>query len=338
MKIFGLLQNVFYCTALAKVNITFGEYQGVYENIDEVDIKNVFLKNAAAGHRRPEFRRFSHLKLMMSVMLGSGALASKFTEYGCHCLLGPDVVPAPSRVPAVDVIDETCRRHSLCQHCAKIDNDAECIGSAVGYSFSGHQDEQTGANFITCDNTPGTCRHSLCQCDYALAVGIAERANEWREENDHLVGGFEMKQQCVGFNSRDWLHDEKVDFSEDGLRFDQKNILDFEDSGFLEAAATTFAPTTESSKAAAPLPNAENGSLKEKDTTTATAARNEQVSFNHFQDWANEKKEKMQCCGEYPERFPYQPKTGKACCNGISYNSYVLECCHGTTLRSIGTC
>jgi len=77
------------------------------------------------------------------------------------------------------------------------------------------------------------------------------------------------------------------------------------------------------------LNSAENGSLKEKDTTTATAARNEQVSFNHFQDWANEKKEKMQCCGEYPERFPYQPKTGKACCNGISYNSYVLECCHG---------
>ena len=62
---------------VAKVNITFGEYQGVYENIDEVDIKNVFLKNAAAGHRRPEFRRFSHLKLMMSVMLGSGALACK---------------------------------------------------------------------------------------------------------------------------------------------------------------------------------------------------------------------------------------------------------------------
>ncbi|CBY08323.1 unnamed protein product [Oikopleura dioica] len=281
MKIFGLLQegfisyshtcklefrmhnllenlftvNVFYCTALAKVNITFGEYQGVYENIDEVDIKNVFLKNSAAGHRRPEFRRFSHLKLMMSVMLGSGALASKFTEYGCHCLLGPDVVPAPSRVPAVDNIDETCRRHSLCQHCAKIDNDSECIGSAVGYSFSGHQNEQTGSNFITCDNTPGTCRHSLCQCDYALAVGIAERANEWREENDHLVGNFEMKQQCVGFNSRDWLHDEKHDFTEDGLRFDQKNILDFEDSGFLETAATTFAPTTDSSKAAAPLPN-----------------------------------------------------------------------------------
>ena len=60
------------------MNITFGEYQGVYENIDEVDIKNVFLKNAAAGHRRPEFRRFSHLKLMMSVMLGSGALACKY--------------------------------------------------------------------------------------------------------------------------------------------------------------------------------------------------------------------------------------------------------------------
>ena len=51
-------------------------------------------------------------------------------------------------------------------------------------------------------------------------MGIAEQANEWREENDHLIGGFEMEKQCVGFSSREWLHEEV----EDGLRFDQKNI------------------------------------------------------------------------------------------------------------------
>ena len=65
---------------LAKVNITFGEYQGVYENIEEIQRANIVLKSTAAGHRRPEFRRFSHLKLMMSVMLGSGALACKYDD------------------------------------------------------------------------------------------------------------------------------------------------------------------------------------------------------------------------------------------------------------------
>ena len=37
----------------------------------------------------------------------------------------------------------------------------------------------------------------------------------------------------------------------------------------------------------------------------------------------------MQCCGEYPERFPYQPKTGKACCGSSTYNTNLLECCNG---------
>ena len=35
----------------------------------------------------------------------------------------------------------------------------------------------------------------------------------------------------------------------------------------------------------------------------------------------------MQCCGEYPERFPYKPETGKACCGSTSYNTNIMECC-----------
>lgn len=44
-----------------------------------------------------------------------------------------------------------------------------------------------------------------------------------------------------------------------------------------------------------------------------------------------------QCCGKYPERYPYH--TGdKQCCKGKLFNPTHSECCAGSEVRSVGEC
>jgi len=46
-----------------------------------------------------------------------------------------------------------------------------------------------------------------------------------------------------------------------------------------------------------------------------------------------------QCCGDYPERFPYNSQDGaKQCCGQKTYYKSVLSCCQGDRLQPYGTC
>ena len=179
--------------------VNFGEYQGTYEGdigeISKFALGNVKQRSGVASQLTPETRRYSHLKLMISYVMGSGAAAAKFSAYGCHCLLGPDVTRTNSRVESQDKIDEVCRRQTMCLQCAKIDNDSDCEGAKKGYSFSGHIDAVTGERYIKCLNTPGTCRHSLCLCDSALADGFREFQDEYDESLNREWGGFKYNKK-----------------------------------------------------------------------------------------------------------------------------------------------
>jgi len=45
------------------------------------------------------------------------------------------------------------------------------------------------------------------------------------------------------------------------------------------------------------------------------------------------------CCGTFPDRFPYRPQGGaRACCNGATYSTATLECCSGGFTAAITTC
>merc|ERR1719197_134278 len=45
------------------------------------------------------------------------------------------------------------------------------------------------------------------------------------------------------------------------------------------------------------------------------------------------------CCGDYPERFPYNSDGGeKQCCGQKTYYKSVLQCCPGDRLQPYGTC
>merc|ERR1712165_629129 len=47
----------------------------------------------------------------------------------------------------------------------------------------------------------------------------------------------------------------------------------------------------------------------------------------------------QQCCGAYPNRFPYRTQNGnRACCVDTTYNTLVLECCPTNVLNPVGTC
>ena len=42
-----------------------------------------------------------------------------------------------------------------------------------------------------------------------------------------------------------------------------------------------------------------------------------------------------QCCGDYPNRFPYRVNGAfgeRACCDGKTYNKSTFECCNGDTI------
>jgi len=47
----------------------------------------------------------------------------------------------------------------------------------------------------------------------------------------------------------------------------------------------------------------------------------------------------IQCCGEYPNRFPYNTKGGTTqCCGSRTYNRNQHECCENSFLTSVGGC
>merc|ERR1712117_99516 len=47
----------------------------------------------------------------------------------------------------------------------------------------------------------------------------------------------------------------------------------------------------------------------------------------------------QECCGSFPDRFPYRPQGGaRACCNGVTYSTATLECCSGGFTAAITTC
>lgn len=352
-------------------NVTFGDYIGWYEGLESLEIEllsnpPVFLKSAEEGEygqsesnhaaqqfdKTMGFRRFSHLKLMISYMLGSGALASRYISYGCHCHLGPDVPRTTTRVKSIDSVDEVCRRQTMCMQCAKIDNGADCQGGVKGYSFHGEQDRQTGDRRIICDNTPGTCRHSLCLCDQALVEGFLQYENEWEEKNHHEWGNFNEKRTCSaapaissksGPSATEFMMGENLvgstgsifgaspfgAYAEAPVQNDQTSAE--EDSILLEhksgdAKGTGYGQGMNYVGAAYPVYNAAPVSQNFESQLSFLALKKEEVPKG------------MQCCGEYPERFPYKPETGKACCGSTSYNTNIMECCKDKKLSTIGGC
>ena len=47
----------------------------------------------------------------------------------------------------------------------------------------------------------------------------------------------------------------------------------------------------------------------------------------------------LDCCGSYPNRYPFKLQNGnRACCGSNTYNVQLLECCPNQSLTPIGNC
>ena len=76
------------CERLTITNVTFGEYQGSYEGLDEMglSIPTIGVLKSASS-RQPDMgthmRRYAHLRLMINYLLGSGTLGGeKYLSFG----------------------------------------------------------------------------------------------------------------------------------------------------------------------------------------------------------------------------------------------------------------
>ena len=80
------------CLAFAEVanevtKVSFGEYSGSYEGDISTFVPtmgNAKQRSSQLGHTHqltPELRRYSHLKLMISYIMGSGAIAGEFLKW-----------------------------------------------------------------------------------------------------------------------------------------------------------------------------------------------------------------------------------------------------------------
>lgn len=343
---------------VTKVN--FGEYSGSYEGDISTFVPtmgNAKQRSSQLGHKlTPELRRYSHLKLMISYIMGSGAVAARYTDYGCHCSLGPDVTRTHAKVPAQDNLDEICRRQTMCLHCAKIDNGNECEGGKKGYSFSGHFDED-GKRYIKCLNTPGTCRHALCLCDAALAEGLRDYGDDWSQDLHRDWGSFNFNKKCAANPQpilkptnqmapqppaiSESVHYNSKPQSEPYRQQYQSDI----DSDFAEPT-TTLAPTTAELITALGGnggllgdPQFDSAKTGNFEFETFSGGLADQGMFSAGTEIDIDHGPSTQCCGEYPERFPYKNMgANRKCCGSTTFNPSVMECCSGNDIRNLGMC
>lgn len=336
--------------------VSFGNYNGTYEG----DISDILPATLTGSKKRtgqsemlgPDVRRYSHLKLMISYILGSGALAARYTSYGCHCLLGPDVVKTHSKVQSQDNIDEICRRQTMCLHCAKVDTEPDCDGGQKGYSFSGHVDS-TGRRYIKCLNTPGTCRHTVCLCDKSLAEGFRDLADDWNKDLHHEWSNFNFKRKCAAAPSDEPLmtpassvvqHQQVNQIpGEDIYQYEYQSDYEYDyprTEVQNQVTTTTAAPEVVSApggigggNGGAPSFGPQADMMKDGDFESVASP-----TFITQQLVSGPRGPSTQCCGEYPERFPYRAGESKACCGSMTYNPKILQCCPGNEIRPIGMC
>lgn len=107
------------------------------------------------------------------------------SQYGCWCLPQSNSNFTAGYGQPIDDIDKMCRHRAFCVRCATQTDfvDIECSPKS-GYKFKGDVNIVTGKREILCEDPVGSCKHSICSCDKALADDIFEVGLErWNADN-----------------------------------------------------------------------------------------------------------------------------------------------------------
>lgn len=118
-------------------------------------------------------------------------------SYGCNCNLlatggvGDRPMTQPGWGHAVDGLDVICKAYKDCQKCAADKHGETCIGEIVQYSYS-----VNGEDKAICENTEGTCKRALCECDATFALSHSGSGDQYQPQYSHYFSAFQYQDVC----------------------------------------------------------------------------------------------------------------------------------------------
>lgn len=219
----------------------------------------------------------------------------QYHDYGCYCVAPTD--DKKSRGKPVDAIDSACKKHALCYACAFSDfsnaqQKTECNPKQTGYKYNIREGEE-GKYHISCLNERDSCQYAACMCDKALA-----------EELGKMV----MNGQLADPQYRNY----------DGAKCSSQAQREL---------AAGSASSGRGDLAMSAGQSLEIPSFFHDDASGAMDFENEMQIM--WQDDGTNDVSMKQCCGVYPQRFPYKQGRNHECCDvGKSTEE----------LKPVGTC
>lgn len=150
--------------------------------------------------KKMQLRKYETLKKMILILHDSDDREwGRYCPYGCHCMVnGPTDLLSGHGQP-VDEVDSACKRHQECISCAMKDFGADVCPWWKPYKMSAMVDDVTNEKHFICQDEPGFCKRSLCECDAQLARDLYSEREHYDRDNHHRYGSF-SKDQCRSVN------------------------------------------------------------------------------------------------------------------------------------------
>ena len=235
---------------------------------------------------------------------------SNIFEYGCWCHFGDS---KPARGPSMDEVDGFCKRWYDSKDCIRIDNEdaGTTCDTAIQYNdVLASPGVGSGAGYMA-DGTlafPFDPTHDYSAiCDANNLDSDFADAEEGQCARDNCkVDAYFLRAIFTHMSFNSLNHTLSVSFGFD-TDFTCRGIVANSLMPSTVAPFTTAAPVAQTTAAAG--------------GTTATP----------IPTW--------QCCGSYPNRFPYKTNNGaRGCCGSATYATALLECCSNGSTAVQGTC
>lgn len=293
------------------------------------------------GQTLRTLQRFAEL-VDMIMYLQRVPFFGQYWYYGCWCAPEGFLKTVGSGFgKPVDDIDRSCQHMSECYECAQMDYGEDCTTAEVNYRWHGEFDDQ-GGKFVSCDDPEDSCAWAICQCDKKLAEDLRYHERQWNLHHHQKWGDFNRDDAC-------YPNKEKFDGTAQQV-------------GIETESAATNAETYQTSNAGAMMNDAgwgNNGEEEEEEEGTPTDAPTEapdvpiwarSLSFDGpgldlvqmpslklklAGEFGN--KNVKQCCGKYPERFPFRLGHNTQCCSNVSpFNVLYSRCCDDGSVKNLG--
>lgn len=146
--------------------------------------------------KKMQLRKYETLKKMILILHDSDDREwGRYCPYGCHCMVNGPTDLLSGHGQAVDEIDSACKRHQDCITCAMKDFGADVCPWWKPYKMSAMVDDVTDEKHLICQDAPGFCKRSLCECDAQLARDLFNERKNYDRDNHHRYGSFN-KDQC----------------------------------------------------------------------------------------------------------------------------------------------